>query len=301
MKNLNYSVAAALTSVFFWSTNALAAKYALVNLRVSELLTIQFSAAAITFIFMHIVRNRNLLIFSGLTSFKHLFVGLVGLVGTIILQYTAFSIGNILEANVIAYSWPLIVAVWAAIVLRNLIGFAGIGLALIGFLGVAMIITTKENLNFLEQGIAPGGAVALVSALCMAFYTVASSNIRMTEKLLIPVTLIGAMSCFFFVLFQGNSLPDVNYWWVAAYIGIGPMAIGYFLWSFAMSGEGAKVIAPIGYATPLLSTVLLVASGESYTQRTMYGIFLILSCSLGVLFLQHIHSKRMDRSKRISD
>jgi drug/metabolite transporter (DMT)-like permease len=300
MKNIKYSVAAALTSVLFWSTNALAAKYGLENLKVSELLTIQFSAAAVTFIFLHIVRNRDLLIFSGLPSFKHIFVGLVGLVGTIILQYTAFSIGNILEANVIAYSWPLIVAVWAAIVLRNLIGFAGIGLALIGFFGVAMIIATKENLNFFEQGIDSGGAVALVSALCMAFYTVASSNIRMTEKLLIPVTLIGAMSCFIFAHFQGSSWPDINYWWVAAYIGVGPMAIGYFLWSYAMSGDGAKIIAPIGYATPLLSTILLLVSGEDYTKRTMYGIFLILSCSVGVLFLQHIHSKRMDRSKDVS-
>jgi drug/metabolite transporter (DMT)-like permease len=75
------------------------------------------------------------------------------------------------------------------------------------------------------------------------------------------------------------------------------MAIGYFLWSYAMSGDGAKIIAPIGYATPLLSTILLLVSGEEYTQHTMYGILLILSCSIGVLFLQHIHSKRMDKSE----
>jgi drug/metabolite transporter (DMT)-like permease len=297
MKNMNYSVVAALTAVLFWSTNALAAKYGLADLKVSELLTIQFSAAAITLIFLHIVRNRNLLIYSGLPPFKHIAKALVGLVGTIILQYIAFGIGNILKANVIAYSWPLIVAVWAAIVLHNLIGFMGIGLALTGFYGVVMIMVGKENLNFLEQGIDPGCVVAFASALCMAFYTVASSNIRMTEKLLFPVTLIGAVSCFIFTYFQGSSWPDIRYWLVAAYIGVGPMAIGYFLWSYAMSGDGAKIIAPIGYATPLLSTILLLFSGEKYTQHTMYGILLILSCSIGVLFLQHIHSKRMDKSE----
>ncbi|WP_161626858.1 DMT family transporter [Desulfospira joergensenii] len=291
MKNMNYSVAAALTSVLFWSTNALAAKYGLAALNVSELLTIQFSAAAITFLFLYILRHRDLRIFSGLPPLKQILIGLVGLVGTIILQYIAFGIGNILEANVIAYSWPLIVAVWAAVVLRNRIGLAGIGLALIGFYGVVMIMAAKGTLNFLEQGINPGGAVAFASALCMAFYTVASSNIRMTEKLLIPVTLIGAGSCFIFACFQNGGWPEINDWGIAAYIGVGPMAIGYFLWSYAMSGDGAKIIAPIGYATPLLSTVLLLVSGEDYTQRTMYGILLILSCSLGVLFLQHIHSK----------
>ena len=294
MKNMNYSVAAALTSVFFWSTNALAAKYGLASLEVSELLAIQFSAAAITFILLHMVRHRDFAILSGLPPFKHIVVGLVGLVGTIILQYTAFSIGNILEANVIAYSWPLIVAVWAAIVLHNLIGFIGIGLALTGFYGVVMIMAGKANLSFMERGIDPGCVVAFVSALCMAFYTVASSNIRMTEKLLIPVTLIGAVSCFIFTYFQGGSWPDINYWWVAAYIGVGPMAIGYFLWSYAMSGDGAKIIAPIGYTTPLLSTILLLVSGEEYTQHTMYGILLILISSIGVLFLQYIHNKRME-------
>jgi drug/metabolite transporter (DMT)-like permease len=70
------------------------------------------------------------------------------------------------------------------------------------------------------------------------------------------------------------------------------MAAGYFLWTYAMSGDGAKIIAPIGYATPLLSTVLLLASGEDYTQRTLYGIALVLLCSIGVLYLQHIHKNR---------
>ena len=296
---MNYSIAAALAAVLFWSTNALAAKYGLADLKVSELLAIQFSAASTTLIFLHIVKNRDLLIFSGLPPFKHIVKALVGLVGTIILQYIAFGIGNILTANVIAYSWPLIVAVWAAIVLHNLIGFIGIGLALTGFYGVVMIMVGKANLSIMEQGIDPGCVVAFASALCMAFYTVASSNIRMTEKLLIPVTLIGAVSCFIFTYFQSGSWPNISNWWVAAYIGVGPMAIGYFLWSYAMSGDGAKIIAPIGYATPLLSTILLLISGEEYTQHTMYGIILILTCSIGVLFLQYIHSKRMDKSEEV--
>ena len=60
MKNMNYSIAAALAAVLFWSTNALAAKYGLADLKVSELLAIQFSAASTTLIFLHIEKGSSL-------------------------------------------------------------------------------------------------------------------------------------------------------------------------------------------------------------------------------------------------
>ena len=240
------------------------------------------------------VRHHGVLFFKPRPPFTHLIIGLVGLAGTIVLQYIAFGFGNILQANVVAYSWPLLVAVWAATILRNLTGYISVGLALIGFYGVAMIMDATGSLYPLK-GMDAGVGIAFASALCMAFYTIASSRVRMTETLLIPVTLIGGVCCFIFNRFQGSSWPDISHWGVAAYIGIGPMAAGYFLWSYAMSGYGAKTLAPIGYATPLLSTVLLLASGADYTQRTLYGIVLVLSCSIGVLTLQHIQTKKTDQ------
>ena len=45
---MNKRLAAALSAVLFWSTNALAAKFGLADLTVWELLTIQFFAATIT-------------------------------------------------------------------------------------------------------------------------------------------------------------------------------------------------------------------------------------------------------------
>ncbi len=69
----------------------------------------------------------------------------------------------------------------------------------------------------------------------------------------------------------------------AAYIGLGPMAAGYALWTRAMAGGGAERLSPLGYATPLLSTVLLLATGAPATTGTLLGVVLVLACSLGVL------------------
>ena len=288
---MNSPMVAAILTVLIWSTNALAAKYALGGLTVTQLLTIQFFAATITLASLDAIKNRKLRLRSGWPPLMHIGIGLIGLTGTIVLQYIAFDIGDILKSNVIAYSWPLLVAIWAAFILRNLIGLAGIALAALGFYGIIMILDTHETLNIL-QNINLGAVIALASAMCMAFYTIASSHIMVTEKLLIPATFIGALSCLTLTLIQGTSWPDFDKWIIAVYIGIGPMGVGYLLWTYAMAEDGAKILAPIGFAIPLLSTLLLIVSGESYTNRSLYGIMLVLTCSVGVLVLQKIHNNR---------
>lgn len=61
------------------------------------------------------------------------------------------------------------------------------------------------------------------------------------------------------------------------------MAAGYGLWTYAMAGGGADRLSPIGYATPLLSTMVLIATGRPFTTQMLVGAALILVCSLGVL------------------
>lgn len=43
-----------------------------------------------------------------------LLVGVIGLTGTIFLQYLAFAAAPIVAANVLTYGWPLLAAVWLA-------------------------------------------------------------------------------------------------------------------------------------------------------------------------------------------
>jgi drug/metabolite transporter (DMT)-like permease len=69
----------------------------------------------------------------------------------------------------------------------------------------------------------------------------------------------------------------------AAYIGLAPMAAGYALWTRAMAHGGAERLAPLGYATPLLSTVVLLVTGAPATGSTLVGVGLVLACSIGVL------------------
>jgi drug/metabolite transporter (DMT)-like permease len=210
-------------------------------------------------------------------------VGVLGLTGTIFLQYLAFAAAPIVEANVIAYGWPL----WAAVVYRDRRTLAGVPLAIVGFAGVAIILGSGGGFGSTDGGTA-GYAAALASALCMTFYTVASGRSRLpADSSLLFATTFGAVLalalCVAGFFPWAWSLAGPGAWAASVYAGVGPMAGGFLLWGLAMSGGGARRLAPLGYATPLLSTVLLLLSGETFSSGALLGAALVLVCSVGVL------------------
>jgi drug/metabolite transporter (DMT)-like permease len=298
---------AAIVAVLFWATNALAAKFALAELGVMQVLALQFGGATATLAALRALRtvradagtkgSSGYVQWSSLLSpavLGGVLVGVVGLTGTIFLQYLAFATAPIVEANVVAYGWPLFAALWPALAYRSRQTLAGVPLAMVGFAGVALILDSGGGLGFADGGMV-GYVAALASAVCMAFYTIISGRSRvLTDAFLLPATAFGM------VLALALCVSGLGTWiWVSAslgawaasvYAGVGPMAGGFLLWSVAMSGGGAKRLAPLGYATPLASTVLLVLFGEAFTSNTLLGALLVLVCSIGVLM--------MDRKER---
>jgi drug/metabolite transporter (DMT)-like permease len=295
-------ISAAFIAILFWSTNALAAKVALSELGVVQVLVLQFGGATAMLATLRALRaaradaraNRSseAMQWSSLLSSEVLggvLVGVVGLTGTIFLQYLAFATAPIVEANVVAYGWPLFAALWAALAYRSRQTLAGVPLAIIGFAGVALILGSGNGLGSTGGGTA-GYVAALASAVCMAFFTVMSGRSRVpADTSLLLATAFGmvfalALCVTGFAPWLWSSV-SLGAWVASVYAGVGPMAGGFLLWSVAMSGGGATRLAPLGYATPLLSTVLLLLFGETFTSTTLFGALLILVCSIGVLMI----------------
>jgi drug/metabolite transporter (DMT)-like permease len=308
-------VSAAFVAIGFWSTNALAAKFALAELGVVQVLALQFGGAALTLVTLRVgksyaaradarvdrvgrsseaVRRSSLLLSDVSEALGGVLVGVVGLTGTIFLQYLAFATAPIVEANVVAYGWPLFAALWVALVHRSRQTFAGVPLAMVGFGGVAIILGSSGGFGATDGG-AAGYIAALASAVCMAFYTVMSGRSHASvDTFLLLATAFGMV--FALALCLTGFAPwtwtsaGVGAWGASVYAGVGPMAGGFWLWSRAMSGGGAKRLAPLGYATPLASTVLLLFSGETFTSGTLLGALLVLICSVGVLVMDRKES-----------
>jgi drug/metabolite transporter (DMT)-like permease len=112
------------------------------------------------------------------------------------------------EANVVAYGWPLFAALWAALVYRNRRTLAEVPLAVVGFAGVALILGSGGGFAGSGGGSA-GYAAAFGSAFALALC-------------------IGGFSPWVW------SAEGPGAWVASVYAGVGPMAGGFLLWGLAI-------------------------------------------------------------------
>lgn len=215
-------------------------------------------------------------------------VGFLGLVGTMVLQYIGFASMPVIEANLVAYTWPLMTA--AAVILLGrprrplLLGLT----AAVGFAGVALVISGGRAHLWFERGwfegaSVVGGLAAFGSALCMAVYSLTVGRLGVSpERLLLPSALIGVALTLAWWLHDGLVRPSGAHLLLGLYLGAGPMGLGYYFWSRAAELDHGGRIAVVAYLTPIASTFLLTLSGESLSMTAVAGASLVIGSCLAV-------------------
>ncbi|MGX5850701.1 DMT family transporter [Mesorhizobium sp. PL10] len=272
----------AVGAVALWSTNALVGKSLLANHPVSLVQLLQFCGAALVFAVIHLASRKNAARENAATTAQAVAVGIIGLVGTMVLQYIAFASMPVIEANLVAYTWPLMVAA-AVIVLGKPQRPVLLGLtAVVGFVGVALVISGGRGLSFL-QGSIVGYLAAFGSALCMAFYSIAVARLATSsERLLLPSALVGVGLTLLWCVHDGAAWPTGADLLLGLYLGAGPMGLGYYFWSRALKLEGGGKVAVVAYLTPIASTLLLTLSGERLTLTAIAGAILVIGSCIAV-------------------
>ena len=209
-------------------------------------------------------------------------VGIVGLVGTMVLQYVAFASMPVIEANLVAYTWPLMVA--AAVIVQGsprrptLLGVT----AVLGFVGVALVISGGRDQSWF-QGSLTGYLAAFGSALCMAFYSIAVGRLATSpDRLLLPSALAGVALTLLWCLHDGVAWQAGAYLIAGLYLGAGPMGLGYYFWSQALRFDRGGKVAVVAYLTPIASTFLLTLSGERLTMTAIAGAVLVIGSCIAV-------------------
>ena len=281
------ALACGLGAILLWSTNALVATFALSELSVAQVQTFQFAGAAMIFFLLRLLTQSDVRILPRLDA---LMVGLIGLVGTMFFQYLAFSIGPITAVNLLAYAWPLLTAVAVIASGANAKPYLLILASLIGFAGVALLIT-ETGLSNDTKGSVFGYVFAILSAFCMAAYSLGVSRVSSPPSdVLLPASLIGFLIAL--VWWGGTEAQELTPQPVLAalYLGIGPMGLGYMLWSYAMRTGAVGALSTLGYGTPVLSTLLLIAAGEEMTALAMLGgAIIVAACAMsGTLARQEV-------------
>lgn len=228
-------------------------------------------------------------------------LGFVGLFAYHALYFTAMDNAPPARAGLIAYLWPLLIVLFAALLpggrllARHLIG------ALMGLCGTALLLLGGHaggNAGAMGGGMVLGYVCALAAAFVWSSYSVANRRISAVPSELI-IGVCGVV-CIAAGLVHGVNEPTIapSLWQWAALLGlgVGPVGIAFLLWDHATKRGNLALLGTLSYAAPLLSTALLIIAGRAvFTLGLCVAALLIVG---GAVVSAGIASKKLEEDKR---
>lgn len=195
--------------------------------------------------------------------------GVGGLAGFHALYFAALALAPPVEANLLNYTWPLLIVLLAAPLRGLRLGpqrLTGVGL---GAAGAALLLS--GGASFPVEAMA-GFACAIAAAITWALYSVLAARFAgVPTEAVAGFCLVSAALAFAahlaleplaWPLDWPLDWPGARQWLAVLLLGLGPMGAAFFLWDIGMKRGDPRLLGTLGYGTPVASTLLLVALGE---------------------------------------
>ncbi|GBE43558.1 aromatic amino acid exporter YddG [bacterium BMS3Bbin10] len=214
-------------------------------------------------------------------------LGVAGLFGYHALYFLALRSAPALQANLINNLWPLLIVLFSALLpARDRTGglkwwhLAG---AFLGLSGTVLIVSGGDGARAMQgEGNIPwlGYGAALAAALVWSGYSVA--NRRFTT---VPSTSVAGFCVATALLAVGAHLAfEETIWpagpveWAAvAGLGLGPVGAAFYVWDHGVKHGDLRVLGAAAYAIPVLSTLALVAFGQSTAGPALWAACILIT------------------------
>lgn len=190
-----------------------------------------------------------------------LLVGIYGLFGFHFLLFMALRHAPAVEANLINYLWPLGMVVMAPWFLKGVVlQTRHVLAALIGFAGAAIAILGRGGSADALQSLHPGYLFALASAFVWASYSLRTRSLPAFATAAVGsfAALSGALSLLCHLLLEPRVALSTHDFLLIGLLGLGPLGGAFFLWDAAIKLGDTRRIGLLAFATPILSTALLL-------------------------------------------
>jgi drug/metabolite transporter (DMT)-like permease len=189
-------------------------------------------------------------------------LGVFGLFGFHLFYFIALKHAPILQASLIVYLWPLLIVILSALLPGERLRWNHLVGTMAGLLGAGLIVTGGASFCF-NSGDLPGYAFAFLCALTWSSYSVLSRALKGIPTYAISgfcaITALLAFICH--ALFEPALFPSGAGWLALVGLGLGPVGGAFFTWDVGVKSGNIKVLGALSYASPLLSTLLLLAMG----------------------------------------
>lgn len=193
-------------------------------------------------------------------------VGVGGLFGYHVLYFLALRTAPAVEASLINYLWPLLIVVFSALLPGHRLRWWHLAGAVSGLAGTVILVGYGggEGFGFRGQYLT-GYLAALAAALTWAGYSILSRR-----HAHVPTDAVGGfcaatalLAALAHLAFERTVWPEGYEWLVVAAMGLGPVGVAFFTWDHGVKHGDIRVLGVAAYATPLLSTLLLIAAGQA--------------------------------------
>lgn len=211
-----------------------------------------------------------------------LLLGIYGLFAYHLCLFLALRLAPPMEANLVNYLWPLLIVVLSPLLVRgvrlrprHVVG------ALSGFGGAALLVS-GGRLAVPEEGLA-GFALAALAAVIWSTFSLLTKRLGHVPTSAVSVSCLasGGLSLVCHALLEPAWRPAASELPALLLIGLGPMGAAFYLWDRALKDGDPRTIGTLAYLTPLLSTLLLSATGAgTLTPLTLAADGLIVGGAL---------------------
>ena len=272
----NSALILAFLTVMLWSTGFVFTRIAVRDIGPFPLGLLRYGSAAVILVVIGLVKRIGLPTLKDVPLF--LVLGALGFFFYQIFFNVAMTTITAATASVVTATVPVLTAFFASLLFREKLGNLGWIAVCIEFAGI-LVLTLWQR----EVSIGWGLAWMIIAALCFAGYNLIQrfAVTRYTPLQSTVYTIVA--SAFMFLLFLPQAIEEVRTAPVQSllavlFMGIFPSAIGFLLWTKALSI--AKQIGDVTnfmFVTPLLSTLLeIILIGDIPDTGTITGGLMIL-------------------------
>ena len=188
--------------------------------------------------------------------------GTVALFGYHLLYFSALRLAPAAEASLIAYLWPLFIVIFSGLLPGERLTATHVLGALVAFAGAAIIVA--GNGVGLSMASLPGYGLAFLCALTWSGYSLISRRLGAVPTAAVAVFCVATalLSGVAHLLVESTAWPTSAKGWASVLaLGLGPVGLAFYTWDIGVKRGDIQLLGTASYAAPLLSTLILVATG----------------------------------------
>lgn len=282
MENQKKAYLYAALTVLLWSTVASAFKLTLRSLGFIQMLFLAsaVSTAALGIILLVQGRWKDISASSKGDLLRSAALGFLNPFVYYLVLFKAYDVLPAQEAQPLNWTWPIMLVLLSAVLLKQKIGLKSIAAILVSFAGV-LVISTHGDVLGLRFSNAFGASLALSSSIVWALFWICSVKDRRDEVLKLFLSFgFGSLYALAAVVLSPEKLHFSPAGMIgAAYIGLFEMGLTFVFWLRALTlSRTAAQVSNLVYLAPFLSLFFIaLIVGEDIRLSTVAGLVLIIS------------------------